>query len=131
MLSGQNEEVRLEGGIQTGCTGHPGMRIQAPCRYPHVVGSKKLQYEEENGERHSITWRAGGIKGAARIREVDANEARRGHEDIRWVARPVPRASARGSHHTGARAKAWCLSIHAKASLSLSLSLIDIYGVMP
>ena len=49
---------------------------------------------------HSITRRAGGIKGAAHIREVDANRARRGHEDIRWVARPGPRASARGSHHT-------------------------------
>ena len=97
------------------------MRIQAPCRYPHVVGSKKLQYEEENGEGHSIAWRAGGIKGAARIRDVDANEARRGHEDIRWVARPVPRASARGSHHTGAKATLYTRETVSLLSLSLSL----------
>jgi len=36
------------------------------------------------------------------------------------AARPGPRASAHGSHHTEARAKAWCLSTHAKAFLSLS-----------
>ena len=89
-----------------------------------VVNSTRVHTWPGRTHQYSIerAWRAGGIKGAAHMREVDANRARTGHEDIRWVARPDPRASARGLHHTGARVKAWCLSIHAEASFSLSLS---------
>ena len=94
--SGKNEEVRLEGGIQTGGTGHPGMRIQAPGRYPHVVGSTKLQYKEKNGERHSTAWRAGGIKGAAH-RLQRSKEGRRGYT-IGNTARS-PRVLARVTPH--------------------------------
>ena len=38
--------------------------------------------------------------------------------DAESTNRVSPRVRA-GSRHTGARAKAWCLSIHAKASLSI------------
>ena len=54
--------------------------------------------------------------GTARVREVVANGRRR-EDNVRRV-RPVP-ARSRAGHYTGAKAEAWCLLIHADASLSL------------
>ena len=42
--------------------------------HPHVVGSTKLQNEEEHGKGlHSTARRAGGIEGTAHVRVVVAN----------------------------------------------------------
>jgi hypothetical protein len=46
-------------------------------------------------------FRAGGIKSTMHIREVHANRAGGGDEDVQWVTRSGPRAFARGSHLGG------------------------------
>ena len=72
--------------------------------------------EEEHGEGHSTARRARGIKGAAYVRVAVADGARGSDTDIRWVTWPRPPRVA-GHDATGARAKDWCLLIHAAASL--------------
>ena len=49
--------------------------------------------------------------------QFHANGARWNDEDVPRVTRSGPRSSCVG-HTTGTRAKAWCLHIHAEASLS-------------
>ena len=87
------------------------------------LGAQKFKTKKSvHGEGHSTARRAGGT---AHVRVVVAN-GRRIEDSVRRV-RPVS-ARLRAGHYTGAKAEAWCLLIHADASLSPLCSARQVIG---